>query len=65
MRIYIKIGTMPAQTMHLCNKRKEPVLGEEIYVKSENYAYIKKERVIVDEIRHLPNGPTLYCAYRM
>ena len=64
MKIHIKIGTMPAAMMHLCNKHKEPNLGDHVYVKSDSNQYTKREGVLIDAIKDI-NGSKLFFAERM
>ncbi len=64
MTIYIKIGTMPGKTLHLCRKRNPPNVGERVYVKSENKPYVRAESVVIDGIKDV-GGRILYFAYRL
>jgi hypothetical protein len=51
MKIYIKIGTMPARFMHLCYKRKKPSVGDIIKVKVDNVRSEKAQACVVDSIK--------------
>lgn len=61
MKIRMKIGTGPANYYHVCRKRKLPVLGDVIKIKTENKPYIKPERVRVDEVRHVHGEPLFFA----
>lgn len=64
MKIYIKIGTLPASYMHVCNKRKEPKIGDWIQVKENKSRYTPKQGVLIDLIKNI-NGQELFFAKRM
>lgn len=61
MKIYIKIGTHPAQHMYVCRKVKPPIVGETINVKRETESWWPTHRVLIDDIKEV-HGQTLYFA---
>jgi len=62
MRIYIKVGTMPAIYMHVCNKINPPKIGDYIYLKEINRREYKKERVYIDDISEMGNEKLYFAA---
>ena len=56
MKLYMKIGTGPGLIWHLCNKHKEPKIGDLVFIK-DNYIHgSKKERVLIDDIVETSHG---------
>ena len=62
MKIKVKIGTHSASVVHVCRKRKLPVVGEWINIKQTNDRYYPEERVRVCEIKELPHETIFYLS---
>lgn len=65
MKLYMKIGTMPACWVSAPKIRKAPTVGQWIQVREDpRERYAKLSGVLVDGIRDV-GGQTLYLAARM
>jgi len=66
LKLHFKIGSGPGQPGMVVRKRKPPVVGDVLEIKTHPYAkYQKPIRIRITEIRDMgENFPSLYLAER-